>query len=137
MKLIDQIGAQGDVLFVRVSELPSGLQKDQTEEPIVAHSETGHHHVARKRDGYVVERFIKDEMTAYLRIRKHQELVEQADNAMASIDDALASVGATVEHLRDYDTHETFGLACEGEEAIYEVRRQEELRPGGWARIED
>jgi hypothetical protein len=43
-----------------------------------------------------------------------------------------------VVHERDYDTHETVRLdSGDGGEVIFEIRRQEELRPDGWARVED
>ena len=144
MKTFDKCAAQGDVLFVRVAELPEGvkLTKDTAAEPIVAHSETGHHHVLRKnKPGVEVERLIQDELTSYIRIRvKRDELVGQADQALAGIDEALASnVPARVDHLRSYDTHETLGFVMpEGcDEVIYKALRQEEKTPQGWITARD
>lgn len=43
------IGAQGEIMVFRVSELPSGLtplsERDNAGRPIISHSESGHHHV--------------------------------------------------------------------------------------------
>lgn len=42
-------GAQGEITFFRISELPEGLiahtEKDRHGRPIISHSESGHHHV--------------------------------------------------------------------------------------------
>ena len=136
MKNVDCIAAQGDVLFLRVDELPEGLQRDPTSAPIVAHSESGHHHVVRARAGFEVERYVQDAQTSFLRIRRiRDQLHEQADQARTAIDEALAAV-ATHEKSGP-DAHAQLGLLCPGEEAIYQVNRQVELRPDGWTMVAD
>lgn len=132
MKCINDMAAQGDVVFARVDRLPEGAQP--LPGTIVAHSETGHHHVAKARSGYSCERFSDpaDPLSSYLRIRaKGDEIKESADKAIADIDAVL------VEHLRSFDTHETLALACEGEEAIYHVIRQGQMSPQGWVAVVD
>ena len=108
MKTISKIGAQGDVIFRRVDKLPSGCTEKK--ERIVAHSETGHNHVATGG-----RYFQKDDMLSYL----------------------VCTGPVQVEHHRDFDTHETIELRGEGPEIIWEIRRQREHTPEGWRRIED
>lgn len=132
MKIIEKIAAQGDVLFVRVDGLPEGLRQER--DMIVAHSETGHHHVARPKRGYSCERYgdPQQPLVSYLRITaKGEELRVKADDASKAIDAVL------IEHQRSFDTHETLALACEGEEAVYKVIRQRQAIPEGWAAVVD
>ena len=108
MKTIKRIGAQGDVVFRRVEKLPKGCKKQK--DRIVAHSETGHNHVATGGDYYV-----KDGMLSYLVCKGPVE----------------------IRHHRDWDTHETLELKGTGPEVVWEIRRQREHTPEGWRRIED
>lgn len=132
MKRVSQICAQGDVLLRRIKTLPKnavpaiGL--------VIAHSETGHHHTARAREGFECERFTdpRNALVSYLRVRAvGDEIKGRADAALAAIDAVL------IEHQRSFDTHETIALACEGEEAVYQVIRQRELAPEGWRAVVD
>lgn len=113
MKTVDKkdcgLVFQGDIALCRVDKLPDGavLQKDQ----IVAHSETGHHHVAEGAKVF----HVPDGETLYMQ-----------------------AIGKTVDlvHKRDYDTHETIRL--EGKPGqIWKIRRQREYTPEGWRRVED
>lgn len=113
MKLIKTQGAQGDVLFRRIDALPADATPAKAEagQFVVAHSETGHNHVVMERPG--VRYFTAmDELRAYL--------VVEGDPA-------------PVEHLRSFDTHETFGLTP----GVWEVRRQREYTPEGFRRAAD
>lgn len=114
MKKIDKIGAQGDVLFIRVDTLPKGLT--ETEDRIVAHSETGHHHTASgDLSRYTVP---GDDLLSYI----------------------VAKGPVQVEHHRPWDTHETLELLYDDSsrgETIWEIRRQREWSPAGWRRVED
>jgi hypothetical protein len=61
--------AQGDVLFVRVNTpIPAGLTEANRgpDGLVVAHSETGHHHVIRDRDTRLV--LSSDRMVDYLEV---------------------------------------------------------------------
>lgn len=107
IEVVEQ-GAQGDVLFRRIAALPKTGLKLVERGPqghVVAHSETGHHHV-----------------------------VPEAAVAHFSSGDALLDflevpdTGATVIHLRNHDTHETLRLGG----GSWEVRRQQEMTPEGW-----
>jgi hypothetical protein len=77
---------------------------------ILAHSETGHHHVV---EAGAADMFI-DRMNAFI---------------------AYLNVASPTEikHLRDFDTHETIAL----EPGLYEVRRQREYEPKGFRPVED
>lgn len=104
--------AQGDVLLRRIDKLPDNLVLAKAEDGlfVVAHSETGHHHVVKERSAQLLidktNAFI-----AYLNVAEPCEL----------------------EHLRSFDTHEALAL----EPGLYEVRRQVEFTPEGWRRAAD
>lgn len=103
---------QGDICIRRIEALPKGLKAAVIEkgQHIVAHSETGHHHVIDSR----AAQLLVDETNAfiaYLNVREPVDLV----------------------HLREHDTHE----ALHFEPGIYEVRRQREYTLEGFRRVED
>ena len=116
---IKQMAAQGDVLFMKVKEVP----KQAKEVPVpadrrlvVAHSETGHHHAI---DGFNGRMFQEpgDILTCYLQM-------------------GTDVCDFTVQHHRPYDTHETLSLLGEPGD-VWMVRRQKEHTPEGWRRVED
>lgn len=111
MKTIKSFGAQGDVLFRRIDSIPSEAKENTSPDArIVAHSETGHHHVV---DGSNVRFFATDNhMVTLLRVEG-----EYAD----------------VVHHRPWDTHGTLRLL----KGDYEIRRQREWAPEGWRRVAD
>lgn len=121
MKEVKKIGAQGDVLFLRATEIPANAIQAKPEDGrlLVAHSETGHHHAVEASSG--IEMFIdpQNPLCAWLRV---PAMVPQAD----------------VVHHRPWDTHETMRLLSdETSETIWEIRRQRERSPEGWRRVED
>jgi len=107
--------AQGDVLFRKVDKLPSDAKLvERKGDLVVAHSETGHHHVVRELG---VQHFdIGDPMICYL------------------VSDGVP--GFDVVHNRSFDTHGTLRLEG-GVGSVWEVRRQREHTPEGWRRVED
>lgn len=114
MKTFTNCAAQGDLLIRRVEKLPDGLKKMKPEKGnfIVAHSETSHHHVIAERPG--VEVFDSaDPLVSYLTV--------------------IDQVEVTLEHLRNFDTHES--LTIKG--GTYEIRRQREYVPEGFRRVAD
>lgn len=114
MKTFVNQAAQGDILITRVKEMPKDAIEAKAEKGkfIVAHSETGHHHVVAERPG--VQYFTtKDPMIAYL--------------------DVIESTEALLEHERSFDTHESILLKG----GTYEIRRQREYIPNGWRRVAD
>lgn len=115
MKTIENIAAQGDVLFRRIDSLPAdAVEQKRKGRLVVAHSETGHHHAVDDPAVKLFERATRDPMVCYLQI---------------------AGEYADVVHHRPHDTHETLRLLGKG--AIFEVRRQREYTPEGWRRVED
>ncbi len=114
MKTFVNQAAQGDILITKVNHLPKDAVKATAEKGkfIVAHSETGHHHVVIERPG-VQYYTTPDPMKAYLTV--------------------IDSVEARLEHERSFDTHESILLKG----GTYEIRRQREHTPEGWRRVED
>lgn len=112
MKKVKNMGAQGDVMFVRVAELPANLEVAEMEDGnfIVAHSETGHNHVVDSRNA--------------------QLLIDKTNAFMAYL---KVSKPTEVKHLRSFDTHESLLL----EPGNYQVRRQREYMPEGFRRVAD
>lgn len=118
MKTFKNQAAQGDLLIRRIPALPTtGLKPLATENGnfIVAHSETGHHHVIAERPNVQVFTS-EDPMISYLQVIEATEATE-----------------ALMEHLRSYDTHETIQIPA----GIYELRRQREYTPEGWRKVQD
>lgn len=113
MKTIRSIAAQGDLLVVRVDEIPRDAEIVAAAKGrhIVAHSETGHHHtVAARGARYYAAR--GDAMTAYLEVTGHH---------------------VELRHHRPHDTHETLRIP----RGRWMLRRQREYTPQGWRRVED
>lgn len=104
---------QGDVMIRRITALPAGLAASEPTDDgwhVIAHSETGHHHVIDSRNA--------------------QMLIDKTNDFIAYLDVATPTI---LEHLRSFDTHEPYLL----EPGLYEVRRQREHVPEGWRRAAD
>lgn len=97
--------AQGDLNIFRVDHLP---ELKETDNRVLAHSETGHNHVL---EGNAVRVFEQDEFVSYLDVQKPAKIV----------------------HLRNFDTHETIELPP----GQYRVSRQREYTPEGFRRAAD
>lgn len=112
MKKIKSMAAQGDVMFIRIDDLPKNLEvaKEENGNFIVAHSETGHHHVIDSKNA--------------------QLLIDKTNDFISYI---KVSKPAEVEHQRSFDTHESLLLAP----GNYQVRRQREYMPEGFRRVAD
>ena len=117
MKTFKNCAAQGDLMILRIEKLPENLNPMSSAKGayIVAHSETGHHHVIAERPNVRVFES-GDPLISYL------EVIEAAEETETLI-----------EHLRSFDTHESL-LVSPG---IYEIRRQREYSPEGWRRVAD
>lgn len=117
MRTFKNQAAQGDLFLRRIEALPDGIMPMNAEAGafIVAHSETGHHHVIAARPN--VQVFTTgDPLVSYLQ-------VIEATDAMETV----------LEHLRSFDTHESIAIPP----GNYELRRQREYTPEGWRRVED
>jgi hypothetical protein len=97
----------------RIDAIPANMKRAEPENGvhILAHSETGHHHVIESR---AAERFIDE------------------TNQFISYISVLSD--AEITHLREHDTHEALGVDAG---AVYEVRNQREYVPDGWRRATD
>jgi hypothetical protein len=105
---------QGDVMLQRIDSLPRDVVETQPQggHYIVAHSETGHHHVIEARPGVKMYKRANDAYEAFLQIVAGQ---------------------STLEHKRGFDTHEPLALPP----GTYRVKRQREYIPEGFRRAAD
>lgn len=104
--------AQGDMLIIPIAAIPVNAKAAMPDGKhfILAHSETGHHHVIE---------------------RAKAEVFETADDSFIAYVKALAP--ADITHQRPHDTHETVQLAP----GNYEIRRQREYVPEGFRKAAD
>lgn len=111
--------AQGDVYFRRAS-IPASVKSVEStgEDIVVAHSETGHHHVM------VLDR---DEVTNSPQV----ELFTSEYNPLITW--LKVNRPTMLEHRRSFDTHEPV-MFPPGE---YEIRHQKEYTPEGWRKVVD
>lgn len=112
-----QAARQGEVYIVRICDLPKDAKKSEPKNGkyILGHSETGHHHVIEAKPN--VSFYSSDEpLVTYLQV------VEATDAAET-----------VLEHLRNFDTHESIGLT----EGVYAVINGRESSPEGWRRVQD
>jgi len=87
MKTVEKMGAQGDVVFRRVEGVPAGAKKMKRKGPlVVAHSETGHHHVIQE-PGVVQFDIPGNPLVCYLQLT-----------------DGLSGDGCSVVHQRPWDS---------------------------------
>lgn len=116
IKFQDQ-AAQGDLLIRRIHTIPANAKPMAAEAGsfIVAHSDTGHHHVIAARPN--VQVFTTDDpMVSYLQVIEATDATE-----------------TLLEHLRSFDTHKTIVIPS----GVFELRRQREYTPEGWRRVQD
>ena len=101
---------QGDVMIKPVKEIPTEAKETKPDgnNYVVAHSETGHHHIIAAKAAKV---YALTQMVSYL------SLIEEAK----------------LTHLRPFDTHEELLLPA----GNYEIVRQREGTPEGWRRVAD
>lgn len=117
MKILDQ-QRQGECLFIQVDEFDDSADNYQTMQPeqghlIVAHSESGHHHVID----------ISRSKQADLIIHKTNNLIGRL----------VLGEDVEVEHLRSFDTHKTLKLPA----GKYVLRYRREYTPEGLRRVQD
>ncbi|MCG7985029.1 MAG: hypothetical protein JAY90_20045 [Candidatus Thiodiazotropha lotti] len=110
IKFIPPYCAQGDLNIFSCDEIPKSLEEAKTENGnyVLAHSETGHHHVV---DGNTVRVFNEDDFVSYLDVQEETNIV----------------------HLRNFDTHRPISLPP----GKYRISRQREYTPEGFRRAAD
>lgn len=117
MKILDQ-QRQGECLFIRVDQFEDKDSDYESQNPesgqlIVAHSETGHHHVID----------VKRSKQADLLIHKTNQFIGRL----------VLGEDCEVKHLRSFDTHETLNLP----KGKYVLRYRREYTPEGLRRVQD
>lgn len=112
MKTFIKQAAQGDLLITKVDVIPPDLELMSAENGnyVVAHSETGHHHILPQEDVDVFQA-ANDEFVLYLVVNNETEL----------------------RHLRSFDTHESIKVPP----GMYRINRQREYTPEGFRRAAD
>lgn len=111
MKTFTKQAAQGDLLITRINELPEGiLQSDFKGDYVVAHSETGHHHVMNT---------------------DHAQFYTSANDEFALW--VVVSEPTELKHNRSHDTHESLRV----DPGVYRINRQREYTPEGFRRAAD
>jgi hypothetical protein len=116
MHTMNKTAAQGDVLIIRINNIPTTAKLQPREgKLVVTHSETGHHHVIERSrvDMYAGD----DPLVAWLEVHDVEDLPQIAE----------------LVHERPWDTHESIGLTP----GKYEIRRQREYVPEGWRQVQD
>jgi hypothetical protein len=116
MKTFTKIAAQGDMMIMKIEELPAGLEAYEVEGAhyVIAHSETGHNHVMEKQGVKAFKRKNTSEANLF-------ELFLTVDS------------DSEIKHLRSYDTHETIKVP----KGNYIIKRQREYTPQGFRRAQD
>jgi len=112
MKNFKKSAAQGDLLLIKINELPESIKEIDSVDGkhVVAHSETGHHHSVDATHARYFEGG-GNEMVCYLSIASDTELF----------------------HDRPGDAHESITIT----KGYYEARRQRENSPMGDRRVAD
>ena len=102
---------QGDLAIIPVNAIPEGVEEVVTDDEhhVVAHSETGHHHVLEARKVRVYQ--AASAMYLYLKVLEQVEL----------------------NHMRSVDRHEALSLPP----GDYQLLRQREGTPEGWRQVAD
>ncbi len=114
MKTATNMAAQGDGLFRRIEKLPKTaveMKRGKGEKIVALHSETGHHHTIAAPD----VRFFNEPGNPFI------SYLQLGDGACEIV------------HERGWDVHETLALLG-GKDTVWEVRKQREMSPEGWAR---
>jgi hypothetical protein len=107
---VEQMGAQGDLLIMRIDRLPDGLKEEKCGDRIVvAHSESGHHHILETHEARLFRG--ADPFTCYLQLAGESQVV----------------------HNRTFDTHGTLSMGP----GIWAFKNQREYQPEGWRRACD
>jgi len=119
MKTFNDIAAQGDVTFVRINQLPDGLVPVEAADGsyIVAHSETGHHHVVPEQD---TQCFMAP---------------DNNDRQGPPLLYLVCENGLRVDHMRSNDTHES--LISDKGMFVVVPQRESDGTLEGWRRALD
>ena len=105
MRIIETLGAQGEIRMFRVDEIPDGVKtlKHENGHLIIGHSETGHHHV-----------LVADRVQVFES--------ETAPEGMRVLYAILESHGE-LQHLRAHDTHKSHAFQP-GDKIMFRTDRE-------------
>ncbi len=121
--------AQGDILILPVlqGDVPEGFTPVPTAngEWIVAHSETGHHHVLMERKSDAPRMQSSDSSVTLFRRQASADV--EIESYVKAFD------GAQIVHRRGWDTHETIDLPA----GTFLIKRQQQPTPAGWRKVQD
>lgn len=121
MKTFNRVAAQGEAYIMRLKDGTiegvelSPMIPERDDVHIIAHSETGHHHVMERSK---VDVFVPK---------------KKDPNSAVGILYMIVKEPTSLDHLRPYDTHESIMFAP-GE---YKVTLQQEYTPEGYRRVAD
>lgn len=114
LTFLDKTNAQGDVDWVPIAEIPADAipVKPENGAYILAHSETGHHHVLDRVEGVTYYEAANDPFSGFLEV-----------------------VGApvTLKHMRSHDTHLPHTISP----GKYYISRGREWTPAGLRPVQD
>ena len=107
MKIIQTLGAQGEIRTYRIDQIPGDVKPLAKERGrfIIGHSETGHHHVIEAKGANVS---VLDKQPEGMRVLR-----------------AILENPTALDHLRDHDTHDSIQL----DPGLYEFRIGREFDP--------
>lgn len=116
MRIVKNSAAQGEMYIRRVSGFKDESKEASPENGryILAHSETGHHHVIDATKTQVFEQTVN--------VPEGMGILQM-----------IVKEPTTIEHLRSTDTHEPLYLT----EGNWEIRLQREYTPEGYRRVAD
>jgi hypothetical protein len=134
--LDDGITAQGDLIIVRDDLIEGAIDSETidssweqvistTETHVVAHSETGHHHILRIRSSSPDQSARKNAMLWRNPSAENPEIVSLTRIADGDIGEIV--------HMRDTHVHETHYLPP----GAWYLRRQQRPTPEGWEVVAD
>lgn len=107
----DRVFAQGDVFFVRVDAMPPGCTPATSQ--VIAHSETGHHHVAQQARVFMHPTDTERGYLVYEALARGEYPQDMP----------------RIEHTRPDKAHRTYVLDGSG---VIEFRRQRQYTPEGY-----
>lgn len=115
MRHFKTVAAQGDIYIRRIDRLPKGCVPvpPTNDKHILAHSETGHHHVMLAE-----------------RVKVHKLPTDDGKLLRLFFE---VEEPTPLEHLRPFDTHEPIMF----DKGVYEARRQREYTPEGFRAVAD
>lgn len=116
MKTFKNCAAQGELLITKINKLPDNLiaVEPVNNEYIVAHSETGHHHVVEATNTFLYSPANDDDM-----------------NGLQSY--LVVDQPVSLRHLRNFDTHTPIGI----EPGMYSINHAREYVPNGYRKVSD